>query len=191
MWLLLHWFVLHSHPDRGRGLRRWVLETHAHIHNHLHTGTCTCTKNINTAKQKLNMCICLCSYSEYICIHIWIHIKTCLFVKINANELKCWWTGRNTSITGLTSAGRGTMSTSLGISHYLSKALNLVLDRRWTGTLPSSQMKNAHLMRKDRDDGDDGGGRLHQVIQICYTCRHIPRHTFGDMQENKQAHASQ
>lgn len=93
--------------------------------------------------------------------------KYILSMLIYANELKCWWTDGKTTITDLTSFGRETMTSSLDVSHYISQALNRILERSWTGTLPSSQMKNAHLMRKGKDDCGDW---LHQPIQICYTC---------------------
>lgn len=115
--------------------------------------------------------------NEIICIHIWIHIQTCLFVKTNANELKCWRTGKKTA-----SAGRWTVASSLGVSHYLSQTPSLVLDRSWTGTLPSSLMKNVHLTSKER--GDDAGGGVYVVITPTSSNllhmqahRHIPRHT--------------
>lgn len=88
----------------------------------------------------------------------------------------------------MTNAGRRARMTSLGISHYHSLAINLVLDRSWMGTLPSSQIKNAYLLRKDRDDG----GKLHQFIQIItYAGRYGDTHLGICKKISKHMHNSQ
>lgn len=85
------------------------------------------------------------------------------------------------------------MASSLGVSHYLSQTPSLVLDKSWTGTLPSSQIKNVHLMRKEKGDGGGGGSGVgggdytNSNLLHVLAYRHIPRHTFGHMQKSKQA----
>lgn len=116
--------------------------THPHMCTHLKHKCCETYPHVN-------VCICLCTNSKCICIHVGIHIQTCLVVKVNANEVKCWRAGSKSTNTGLTGAGRWTIASPQCRSHYISQTLSLVLDRSWTGTLPSSQMRNVHLMRKE------------------------------------------
>lgn len=140
------------------------------IHTQLHTGA---KRKYRETQPRVNMCIYWCSYSQYICIHVCIHIQTCLFVKINANELTGWQQIHQYWFDWCWQMDRSIFSVCIPLPFSNPEPCSgQELDRH------STIKPNEECAFNEEGGGLMVGGRLNRLLQICCTCRHAD--TYGN-----------